>query len=345
MEMSVVTVAVCTRNRPARLRRALGSLVEQTVPPTEILVVDNAPRDESTRALIIADFPDVRYVREEVQGLDFARNRALVEARGEVVAFLDDDAVADPTWVEILEEVFGADPGIGACTGRVDALSLESPAQRMFEANGGYARGTERVRLPRDASAPLHGRRAPLIAWAVSIGSGCSFAVRRDLALGIGGFDEALDMGSALPGGGDHDMLWRVLQAGAAVVYEPRAHAWHEHRRDRGGAHDQIVGHQRALIALLTKTLVDARGRERLPILAFLGWRLLKPGARIVRRIAGRDPLPTRLLLRMWLECWKGLGSYSAARKLVRRRKAAAAGPATMEGARPEMRAGAGPST
>jgi hypothetical protein len=84
-------------------------------------------------------------------------------------------------------------------TGRVEALTLETEAQRLFEANGGFGRGLERVRLPEDARRPLHGRRAPLIAWAVSVGSGCSLAVRRELALGLGGFDEALDLGEVLP--------------------------------------------------------------------------------------------------------------------------------------------------
>ncbi|MEP7176632.1 MAG: glycosyltransferase, partial [Gemmatimonadales bacterium] len=61
----------------------------------EILVVDNAPPDDATQDLV-ARYPSVRYVREPIQGLDFARNRALASASGEVVAFLDDDAVAEP---------------------------------------------------------------------------------------------------------------------------------------------------------------------------------------------------------------------------------------------------------
>jgi hypothetical protein len=54
---------------------------------------------------------------------------------------------------------------------------------------------------------------------------GASYAIRRRTALELGGFDEALDMGSVLPGGGEQDMLWRVLAAGHHVVYEPRVRA------------------------------------------------------------------------------------------------------------------------
>jgi glycosyltransferase involved in cell wall biosynthesis len=314
-----LSVALCTRDRPEQLRRALASLAAQTVPPREVLVVDNAPGDGRTRRLVESAFPAFRYVAEPVPGLDFARNRALRTADGDVLAFLDDDAVADPGWAAALLAPF-RDPRVGAVTGRVEALAAETEGQRLVEANGGYGRGAAPVRLPRDADRPLHGRRAPLIAWAVSVGSGCSLAVRRDLMLRLGGFDEALDLGAALPGGGDHDALWRVLEAGSDVVYEPAALALHEHRRDLAAAFAQIAGHQRALVALLVKSLGRARGRRRLGLLAFLAWRLVKPAVRLARRAAGRDPLPAPLLLRMLRDCWRGLWAYPQARREAARR-------------------------
>jgi GT2 family glycosyltransferase len=174
--------------------------------------------------------------------------------------------------------------------------------------------------LPDHAHRPLHGRSAPLIAWAISVGSGCSYAIRRDVALALGGFDEALDLGMPLPGGGDHDLLWRALRAGHAVVYEPRALAWHEHRTEAAAACDQIVGHQRAVVAFLAKHLVaDRRGRPA--IAGYTGWRLAKPGVRLVRRALGRDPLPAAVLLRMWWNCWMGLLAYPRARRLARERR------------------------
>lgn len=317
--MPSFSVALCTRSRPRELARALASLAEQSSPPDEILVVDNAPAgDGGTWELVRRDFPRARYVRESIPGLDFARNRALEEARGEVVAFLDDDAVASPGWSQALVAAF-EDPRVGACTGRVEPLAVATEGQRIFEANGGFSRGSREIRLPRDAGKALGGRPAPAIAWAVSMGCGASLAVRRSAALAAGGFDEALDMGPRLPGGGDHDMLWRLLGAGWEIVYEPAALAWHEHRREPDAAFDQIVGHQRALVAFLVKHAVAADGREKLPVLAFLAWRLLKPGLRLARRAAGRDPLPAPVLLRMWWSCWRGLVAYRQARRAAER--------------------------
>jgi GT2 family glycosyltransferase len=300
------------------------SLVAQSA--HEVLVVDNAPEDDATRRAVRARFPGVGYVVERCRGLDFARNRALREATGEVVAFLDDDAVAARGWADALAAVFASDTRVGACTARVEALSVETPAQRLFEANGGFARGHERIHLPADANRRLHGRRAPLIAWTVSIGSGCSFALRRELVLDLGGFDIALDLGAPLPGGGDHDMLWRVLQAGYDVVYEPAALAHHEHRREMSALYAQLAGHQRGLVAFLAKTAASVRGQERASVFSFLLWRMIKPAVRLAQRAAGRDPLPAAALWKMWANAIMGPAAYLTARRTARRRAAEVGG-------------------
>lgn len=318
-----VTAAICTRARPEQLQHALGSLGAQQVEPSEILVIDNAPPDEGTRDLIVRTFPAARYVVEPILGLDFARNRALVEASGQVIGFLDDDAVASPSWVATIRDAFERDPALGVCTGRVEALELRTAGQRLFEANGGYGRGDRRIRLPADAGRRLHGLPAPLIAWAVSVGNGTSLAVRRDFAQRLGGFDEALDLGDVLPGGGDLDMIWRMLQAGHAHAYEPDALVWHEHRHGVSDAVDQIAGHQRALVAFLVKSVHQASGRTRAEIFAFLCWRLLKPSARLAQRLTGHDPLPVSALLRVWKECWAGLAAYGSAQRTALRRRLA----------------------
>jgi hypothetical protein len=95
-----VTAVICTRDRPDRLKRCLTSLTNISFPgefPSahlEILVVDNAPRNNDAETVVRA-YPPVRYICEKKPGLDFARNRAWKEARGQVIAYLDDDVVAD----------------------------------------------------------------------------------------------------------------------------------------------------------------------------------------------------------------------------------------------------------
>jgi len=265
-------------------------------------VVDNAPEDGRARELVEREFPGVRYLEEPVPGLGFARNRALSAALGDVVSFLDDDAVAGPGWAAALLAPFQEDPRMGAVTG---------PPRRL-------ALGDRPLRLPRDTGQPLRSRRAPLIAWAVSLGRGCSLAVHRWRMLALGGFDEALDLGPVLPGGGDPDALWRLLGASWNVAYEPAALAAHEQRRELDPAYDQAVGYQRALVAFLIKSALNARGRKKGEVRAFLAWRLVEPLARLLNP---GDPLPTGASLRMLIQRWRGLVAYRAARQLVRQRR------------------------
>jgi len=320
LQASAVTVAVCTRDRPDPLERLLQSLMRQTREPRAVLVVDNAPSSDATERLV-RRFPGVRYVRETIPGLDFARNRALLESDSDVVAYVDDDAVVAEDWVASIADVFAESPAIGVCTGKVDALTMTTEGARLFEASGGFGRGDGRLHLPPGAGARPPGLPKPLAAWAFSAGAGVSLAVRRRFALELGGFDEALDMGAVLPGGGDCDMLWRMLEAGHQVVYEPRVRAWHEHRADQRGAEQQILGHGRATVATLTKFVAVAPWRRKPPAVAFLAWRLAKPVVRLVRRLFGRDPLPARLLARLVVGCWRGLLAYPQALRLAASRR------------------------
>jgi len=321
LSSGTVCVAICTRNRTELLRRALDSIALQTIHPAEILVVDNAPADKSTENLVHHHYPGVRYVREERRGLNYARNRALGETTKDVVAFIDDDAVADPGWVAAIRDVFSESPRIAACTGKVDPYSLETEGERLFEANGGFSRGDRRIRLPADRVKKLNGLYAPLIAWSISIGTGCNLAVRRRTVLEAGGFDEVLDQAPVLPGGGDLDLLWRMLDAGHEIVYEPSARMRHEHRREASAAADQIIEHNHGLIAMLVKASFTAQRLSRISILLFLCWRLIKPGVRLFRRTVGLDPLPAPILIRMWWNCFRGLGSYGAARRQMERER------------------------
>jgi glycosyltransferase involved in cell wall biosynthesis len=319
-----VSAVICTRNRPELLERALTSLVALDPPASEVLVIDNAPSDERTFNLVSGKFPSVRYVREAAAGLNFARNRALAEARFPIVAFMDDDAVADRNWCGALVETFRTGPQIAAATGRIEALKLETEAQRLFEDNGGFSQGLHPIRLPEDTAKPMNGRIAPAIAWTSRLGCGCNLAVRKDLARALDGFDNALDMWPLAPGGGDIDILWRMLDSGHRLEYQPAALVWHEHRRDMAGLHSQMVSHQRGTVTFLVKSLRNAHSGTRAPIAIFLVWRLVKPATRLIKRLLGRDPLPVTVLFKIWWGCWAGLFSYGPARREAAARAAAA---------------------
>ncbi|TAE76293.1 MAG: glycosyltransferase [Verrucomicrobia bacterium] len=225
--LPTISVAICTRDRPDDMAKCLASIAGLRLAPLEVLVIDNAPSTEATARLVAEKFPEFRYVREDRPGLDHARNRAIVEARGEIVAYTDDDVMVDAGWTEALARVFGEDSAIGLVTGLIEPAELESPAQFLFERYGGFGRGCNRTYLQsrRGASLPWH------LVGAGQLGAGANMAIRRTLFDEIGQFDPALDVGTPTLGGGDHEIFFRCLRSGMICLYEPTAIVRHRHRR------------------------------------------------------------------------------------------------------------------
>jgi ABC-type polysaccharide/polyol phosphate export permease/GT2 family glycosyltransferase len=313
--LPTVTVAVCTINRSGELEAVLHSIADQDYPPDEILVVDNACKEE-IRILVEQTLPDARYLTERRPGLDFARNRALFSATKDIIAFIDDDAVADAFWVRSLAECFAAFPKAGAVTGVVLPIELETPAQELFEVYGGFERGFIRRILPHDRKRRF-GMRQPIVAEAISVGTGCNMAIRTAVLKELQGFDEALDTGSPLPGGGDLDIFYRVLRAGYELVYEPRAFVQHNHRRTEKELYKQLRGHQRGFIAFLVKTVINERGQARAVAALFLAWHQIKKGYRLLRKLVGFGRLPVKLLAHVLVAGFAGIGSYHASRRRI----------------------------
>jgi glycosyltransferase involved in cell wall biosynthesis len=223
-----LTIAICTKDRAQRLIRLLESLqpvvAVSRFRATELLVIDNASVDSATRDAVAA-FTGVRYVFERRAGLDFARNAAMRHASGDLLAFLDDDVVVDRDWLDGLFAAWQGCPEAGGFSGLVLPYRLDTEAQVQFELRGGFGRGFEpRTFHAASAENPLHPVGSGVI------GAGCNMAFDRSLLLALGGFDEALDTGAPLPGGGDLDIFYRVLRNGRAIVYEPRYAVYHEHR-------------------------------------------------------------------------------------------------------------------
>ncbi len=308
-----LTVAICTKDRPENLARCLQSLLNLQAPTWawEILVVDNAPSDERTRDLA-ALFPQVRYVREPKPGLDFARNCALHSATGELLAYLDDDVVVDRKWLEGLMEAWAENPDAAAFTGLVLPYELTTEAQILFEQRGGFRRGFEKIRygqvLPGN---PLHPCGAGIF------GAGCNMSFRRNILLKIGGFDEALDTGATLPGGGDLDIFYRVIRAGYPLVYEPQYLVFHQHRQEYAQLRRQYWTWGLGFMAFVVKSY-QSDHPQRAQLRRLVRWWFKDQFKQLKNSLRGRHVLPPTMIL---AELWGGIlgifGEYPRSLKRV----------------------------
>lgn len=244
------SVVICTRDRPEELQRCLASLPQQTYPPREIIVVDNASRDKRTRAVVLA--ADAIYVREDRPGLDIARNSGARRANSEIVAYTDDDVILHRHWLERLVTAFD-NPQIAAVTGLVLPAELTTEAQVHFETYWSFGQGYHR----QDFDTARFAAHAHGVFPAWKVGAGASMAFRREVFDQVGYFDERLDVGQA-GCSGDSEFWYRLLAKGWSCRYEPSSVAFHFHRRTMEGLSSQVFhymrGHAAALLVQYERT-------------------------------------------------------------------------------------------
>jgi glycosyltransferase involved in cell wall biosynthesis len=243
----VVTVVICTRDRPAGLRATLASLRRQTDAGFCVLVVDNGSSSPDTATAVAeSGLPRCEYVMEPRRGLARARNRALRAVSTELVAWIDDDEVADPGWIHRLKEGFAHSANPAAVCGVMLPAELESEAQVRFEQYGGFNKGrgmAPEVLRMRTASvtSPLY----PLPAF----GPGGNMAFRTESLRAVAGFDPCLGAGTRTHGGEETRALSLLLSSGHAVLHWPAAITWHTHRREMAALRKQFYGYSAGLSA------------------------------------------------------------------------------------------------
>lgn len=278
-DLPFATIATPTMfARGAALDRALTALSEQNYPADrfEILVVDNRGlhgQDPVQWQRLLDAYPLVRVLSEPQPGASAARNRALAEARGAVIAFTDDDAAADRDWLRRLVGRLVRTPDADCVTGPVLPAELETPAQIWFEESGSAPNRRFRPALYQTVAAGAAGtmaerfvvsdrldaavRRFPIYALG-DMGAGANMAFRVDALRRLGGFDESLGPGTVTSAGGEDILLFlQVLFSGRGIVVEPTAYVRHWHRRTYQELREQIHGYGRAFTAMLLAAVID----------------------------------------------------------------------------------------
>jgi GT2 family glycosyltransferase len=247
----LISVVIATHDRATSLARTLDSLGRLEYPSYEVIVVDNAPSSDATRALLATKYPTVRYVREDQAGLAVAHNRGLMEVTAPIVAFTDDDVEVDSHWLTTIAEAFDLGPDVACVTGMILPAELHTPAQLMIEEYG-YSKGFARRVFDLKINRPS-GILYPYTAGV--FGSGANMAFRTSAIKATGGFDPALGAGSLAKGGDDLSGFFNIVVAGYQLVYQPASILRHWHRREYDALLRQAYGYGVGLTAYLTSVV------------------------------------------------------------------------------------------
>ena len=309
-EWPLVTVVVCTRDRPDDMKLCLEAITKLDYSKLDILVVDNAPKTEATKELVETHYPQVRYVREPRPGLDWARNRAILEAKGEIIAYTDDDVVVDPGWVKAIAKTFTENSEVMGLAGLVVPYELETEPQVLFEMNGGFGKGFERkwYRVNRGEPIPWY------FLGTGNVGTGANMAYRRSVFNQIGGFDPALDVGTVTNGAGDCEMFFRVIKEGHTLVYEPNAVIRHRHRSSYQKLRAQLSYNGGAYSYMLRSVLAypnELFSFAYLGLFWFVSWHL----QRLLNSLLHPARYPRDLILAELQGCLVGLFRYFPSRR------------------------------
>lgn len=215
------SVVIPTYDRAEQLEMALRSLGEQGYRNFETIIVDNSAGDE--RARMLAERWSARLLVESRRGVSFARNRGADEARGEIIAFLDDDSVADPHWLSAIVAEF-RDPSIAVVSG---------PYLPLYPAPYGGLYNLGDARLVVDRTIPGWFEFSAF----ASPARGGNMALRASVVRLWPGFEAELGRGTLLrafpdtevPACGSDDCyaVLQLVEQGAKFVYTPDARVRH----------------------------------------------------------------------------------------------------------------------
>lgn len=220
--MSSLAVVICAYSdeRRPQLVASIRSVLDQTVRPCRTVVV--VDHNDGLLAYVRAYFPDVVAIANEaMRGLSGARNCGVRAAGADIIAFLDDDAIAEPDWLARLAAHY-ANPAVCGVGGKVLPL-WQDGRPRWFPEEFQWVVGCSYRGLP-DRLKPV---RNPI---------GCNMSFRRAVFDTVGGFREGIGRtGQDAAGCEETELSIRICQAiaGSLILYDPQAVVHHHVTRNR----------------------------------------------------------------------------------------------------------------
>jgi glycosyltransferase involved in cell wall biosynthesis len=239
----LLSVLVCTKNRPAMLHAAVESILRQSFRDFELIVVDQSTSGESKARLEGFGDPRLVYIWTDTVGLARSRNIAIRASRAEIIVFTDDDCVCDEDWLASIVEEYRRDGSIAGVYGRVLPYGPARPGLRCVCTN----ESLERRVYDRPISHIL-------------LGGGCNFSFRKEVFRQIGLYIESLGAGTWMGGGEDAEFMHRALLHRTRILYSPEPLTYHNKWLDRAGFARMMLNSVLCMATVLTKFALELDG-------------------------------------------------------------------------------------
>ncbi|HEX8677973.1 MAG TPA: glycosyltransferase, partial [Segetibacter sp.] len=237
--LPIISVIVCSYNGSATIKDTLDGLIKLPYPNFEVIVVNDGSRDNLVE--IVKQYP-VKLISTSNSGLSCARNTGMYHAKGEILAYIDDDAYPEEHWLHYLAYAYTNAPH--AAIGGPNIVPEEDGPIATCVANA--------------PGGPVHVLITDEIAEHVP---GCNLSVRKKVLMEIGGFDPVYRTA-----GDDVDVCWRIQEAGYTIGFHPSALVWHHRRNSLKAYWKQQQGYGKA------EALLECKWPEKYNGFGHLTW-------------------------------------------------------------------------
>ncbi len=238
-KLPLISVIICSYNGGATIRDTLEGIQKIDYPNYEVIVVNDGSKDSLPE--IVQEYP-VKLITTANRGLSSARNTGMYNAKGEILAYIDDDAYPDPQWLRYLAYAYSvSDHG---CIGGPNIAPFDDGfiATCVANAPGG----------------PVHVLVSDEVAEHVP---GCNMSFKKEALMKIGGFDPVYRTA-----GDDVDVCWRIQESGRTIGFHPSALVWHHRRNSFKAYWNQQKGYGKA------EALLEAKWPEKYNGFGHLTW-------------------------------------------------------------------------
>lgn len=211
-QQTFVSVVICTRNRGSSVVATLDSVLANTHPGFEVVLIDQSTNDRTEQAIQrFRGDERLRYIRSNERGVGRARNVGLREARHELVLYTDDDCTVPPNWIAVMAGTLLRYPRL--------AMVFSTVAPVPHDKRAGFVPDHE-VCQPTFFKSPWDCNKG--------VGIGASMGVRRSALLNIGSFDESFGPGGFFLTGEETDVAFRLIINGWWVFETPDVVVLHD---------------------------------------------------------------------------------------------------------------------
>jgi len=222
---TIISIIICTYNRGQILADTLVSYAKLKRPletDIELLIIDNNSNDQTSDIVhqFMQEHSETHYILEPKLGLSYARNRGITEAKGDFIAFVDDDVFFSQQWLVQLEKTF-RNPSVDCFGGKSIPVFNNGEPMWLTESIKLIYGSTNSGELEKEMIYPEH----PF---------GLNMAFKKGVFSKVGNFNPRLGrVGGSLLSNEEADLFFRIDKAGLKTVYNPKAQLYHRIPDDR----------------------------------------------------------------------------------------------------------------